>query len=539
MLLSAIIFLPLLGGLLLLALPNDKSTRVMAMVFAVLEFGLSLSLLQNFDGASHQLQMVEQYSWIPAFGIKYFVGIDGISLWLVLLTTFLTPITILGSWKAINQKVKSFHVCILLLETAMLGTFLAMDAILFYFFWELMLIPMYLLIGVWGGERRIYAAVKFFIYTMVGSVFMLLAIIALMYFAKEQTGVLSSNILDFYKLKIPYTSSFFCPQTLMFFAFALAFAIKVPIFPLHTWLPDAHVQAPTPGSVILAGVLLKMGTYGFLRLAIPLFPEASQHYAWLFIGVAVFGIIYGALVAMIQPDMKKLVAYSSVSHLGYVILGLFTFNIQGVTGGLYQMLNHGVSTGGLFLLVGMIYERTHSREISKYGGLAKVLPVFAIAFFLMTISSIAVPGTNGFIGEFLILLGTFEKNKIVAAIAVTGVVWGAVYMLWLYKRIFFGKAGELVPELEDAGGHGHDHGAPAHHEHSSHDKKHAHPLFDLSAREVCVIVPLVVFVFWMGLFPNQFLDKSKASLDYFVENHAHYELSIKSPDLKLYPVARK
>jgi NADH-quinone oxidoreductase subunit M len=542
MLLSAVIFLPLLGALFLLVLPNDKSVRITAMALATVEFILSLMILQNFDGASHQLQMVEQYSWIPSFGIKYFIGIDGISLWLVLLTTFLTPITILGSWKAISQKVKSFHICMLLLETAMLGTFLAMDAILFYFFWELMLIPMYLLIGVWGGERRIYAAVKFFIYTMVGSVFMLLAIIALMFYAKEQTGVLSSSILDFYKLKIPFSAdSFFNPQTLMFFAFALAFAIKVPMFPLHTWLPDAHVQAPTPGSVILAGVLLKMGTYGFLRLAIPLFPEASQHYAWLFIGLAVFGIVYGALVAMVQPDMKKLVAYSSVSHLGYVILGLFTFNIQGVTGGLYQMLNHGVSTGGLFLLVGMIYERTHSREISKYGGLAKVLPVFAIAFFLMTISSIAVPGTNGFIGEFLILLGTFQKNKIVAAIAVTGVVWGAVYMLWLYKRIFFGKAGELVPEIADdshGDAYGVAHGAKSGHD-QHHDKKHAHPLFDLSFREVAVIVPLVVFVFWMGLFPNQFLNKSKASLDYFVENRAHYSLSIRAPDSKPYPVARK
>jgi len=518
MLLTAVTFLPLLGAFVVLLFPSNKSVRFGALVISLVEFLLSLFILQTFDGASHQLQMVESYSWIPAYGVKYFLGIDGISLWLVLLTTFLTPITILASWNSIDKKVKSFHFCMLALETAMLGTFLAMDAVLFYFFWEMMLIPMYLLVGIWGGEKRIYAAIKFFIYTMVGSVFMLLAIIALIYYTKDQTGVLTSNILEFYKLKIPFTDSFFCPQTLMFFAFALAFAIKVPMFPLHTWLPDAHVQAPTPGSVILAGIMLKMGTYGFLRFAIPLFPDAASHYAWLFIGLAVFGIVYGALVAMVQPDIKKLVAYSSVSHLGYVILGLFTFNIQGVSGGLYQMLNHGVSTGGLFLLVGMIYERTHSREISKYGGLAKALPLFAIMFFVITISSIAVPGTNGFIGEFLILLGTFEMNKIAALIAVTGVVWGAVYMLWLYKRVFFGKPGELI----SAGDHG-------------------HPLKDLSFREIAVLVPLVIFVFWMGLFPNQFLNKTKASLDYFVENRTHYVLTVQSVPAveKLSPVARK
>jgi len=541
MLLSAVTFFPLLGALLLLIPTSNKAIRLGALIFATAEFILSLIILQNFDGASHQLQMAENYSWVPSYGINYFIGIDGISLWLVLLTTFLTPITILASWNSIDQKVKSFHICMLILETAMLGTFLAMDAVLFYFFWELMLIPMYLLVGVWGGERRIYAAVKFFIYTMVGSVFMLLAIIALMYYAKTQTGVLTSNILEFYKLQIPFTNGvFFCPQTLMFFAFALAFAIKVPMFPLHTWLPDAHVQAPTPGSVILAGIMLKMGTYGFLRFAIPLFPDASTEYAWLFIALALFGIVYGALVAMVQPDMKKLVAYSSVSHLGYVILGLFTLNIQGVSGGLYQMLNHGVSTGGLFLLVGMIYERTHSREISKYGGLAKALPIFAVAFFIITLSSIAVPGTNGFIGEFLILLGTFEANKVAAAIAVTGVVWGAVYMLWLYKRVFFGNTGELVSEVADDHGHGHGHDDHSHkpattHTHSSHG---VHALFDLSLREIAVIVPLIIFVFWMGLFPNQFLNKSKASIDFFVENHGHYTLSVQSGE-KTSPVASK
>jgi NADH-quinone oxidoreductase subunit M len=518
MLLSLVTFLPLVVGCLLFLVPNDKASRFVALIAAVAEFVISLLILQQFDGVSAQMQLVEKQSWISAFGINYFIGIDGISLWLVLLTTFLTPITILASWKSIDSKIKSFHACMLILETAMIGAFVSLDAILFYMFWELMLIPMYLLVGVWGGERRIYAAVKFFIYTMVGSVFMLVAIIALMYYTKDQTGMISASLLDFYKLKLPFSAdNFFNPQTLMFFAFALAFAIKVPMFPLHTWLPDAHVQAPTPGSVILAGVLLKMGTYGFLRFAMPLFPDAMTQYAWLFVGLAVFGIVYGALVAMVQPDMKKLVAYSSVSHLGYVVLGLFAFNHEGVTGGLYQMLNHGVSTGGLFLLVGMIYERTHSREISKYGGLAKVLPLYAIVFFIITLSSIAVPGTNGFIGEFLILLGTFKMSKIAAVIAVTGVVWGAVYMLWLYKRIFFGPAGELVPEVADDHGHAQA-TTPGHH-----DK---HPLFDLDLREMAVMIPLLVLVFWMGLFPNHFLDKSKASVDFFVKNRGQYHLAV-------------
>jgi len=525
MLLTLITFLPLAAGLLVFLMPSKNIARTTALVFALIEFVVSLLILPNFDGTSHQLQLVEKIPWLPSFGVNYFLGIDGISLWLVLLTTFLTPLTLLGSWRGIDEKVKSYHACMLFLETAMLGTFLAMDGVLFYFFWELMLIPMYLLIGVWGGERRIYAAVKFFIYTMVGSVFMLIAIIALMYYTKEQTGAISASLLDFYRLKIPFnTSPLASPQTVMFFAFALAFAIKVPMFPLHTWLPDAHVQAPTPGSVILAGVLLKMGTYGFLRFAIPLFPDAAAQFAPLFIGLAIFGIIYGALVAMVQPDMKKLVAYSSVSHLGYVVLGLFTFTAFGVSGGLYQMLNHGVSTGGLFLLVGMIYERTHSREISKYGGLAKALPLYAVFFFLITISSIAVPGTNGFIGEFLVLLGTYQVNRWAAVLAVTGVVWGAAYMLWMYKRIFFGKAGELVPELAGGNGHGHAQAQDHHEEKPRHDK---HPLLDMSIREVFVMVPLVVLVFWMGFFPNQFLGKAKASIDFFVENKTHYYLSIK------------
>jgi NADH-quinone oxidoreductase subunit M len=388
------------------------------------------------------------------------------------------------------------------LQTAMIGTFLAVDAVLFYLFWELSLVPMYFIVGIWGGNRRIYAALKLFIYTMLGSVLMLIAIIYMMFLTQEATGHMSASLLDFYHLKIPFVGGqFFSLQTLLFFAFALAFAIKVPVWPLHTWLPDAHVEAPTPGSVILAGVMLKMGTYGFLRWTIPLFPEAAENYAWLFMLVGVIGVVYGALVAMVQPDIKKLVAYSSVSHMGYVLIGLFAFNEFGVTGGLYQMLNHGISTGALFLLVGMIYERTHSREISKYGGLAGVLPIFTIFFFIITLSSIAVPMTNGFVGEFLILLGTFKADPIFAYIAVTGVVLGAVYMLWMFKRVFFGEKGELV-------------------------KDEHHPLHDLSNREIAVLAPLILMVFWMGLFPSNFLFFSKTSIDHFVTNRSHYSLSI-------------
>lgn len=498
--LTTIIFLPTALALLLLMLKGDRAIRMFALIGSLAVFFLSLGILGKFDASTHAIQMHDFGTWLPQFGINYYVGIDGISLWLVILTTFLTPITILGSWKTIDKKVKTFHASLLVLETAMLGTFLALDAVLFYMFWELMLIPMYLIIGVWGGEKRIYAAVKFFIYTMVGSVFMLVAIIALMYMTYDQLGQVSASILDFYKLTIPFSAeTYLNPQTLMFLAFSLAFAIKVPMFPVHTWLPDAHVQAPTPGSVILAGVLLKMGTYGFVRFSLPLFPDAVVQFTPLFIGLAVFGIVYGALVAMIQPDIKKLVAYSSVSHLGYVVLGLFVLNSEGVTGGMYQMLNHGVSTGGLFLLVGMIYERTHSREIAKYGGLATMMPIFAVMFFLMTISSIAVPGTNGFVGEFLILLGTYQYSTVLAVIAVSGVIWGAAYMLWMYKRVFFGGPGELLKKV----------------------------IPDLNLREISVLVPLVVLIFWMGIFPEQFLGKMRASVDYLVNNRAEYRLDIK------------
>lgn len=508
MLLSAITFLPLFFAVILVIWPNVRTIKHLALGFSIIEFILSLGLLFRFDTSTAQLQMVEKYQWIERFGINYFFGIDGISLWLVLLTTFLTPIVLLGAWNSIDKKVKGFLISIFVLQTAMIGTFLAMDAIFFYAFWELSLVPMYFLIGIWGGQRRIYATIKFFIYTMFGSVLMLVAIIYLMFLTQENLGTMSASLLDFYKLNIPFIGGqFFSLQTLLFFAFALAFAIKVPVFPFHTWLPDAHVEAPTPGSVILAGVMLKMGTYGFIRWTIPLFPEASEYWGWLFMLVGVIGIIYGALVAMVQPDIKKLVAYSSVSHMGYVLLGMFAFNSYGLNGSLYQMLNHGISTGALFLLVGMIYERTHSREISKYGGLAAVLPIFTILFFITTLSSIAVPLTNGFIGEFLILLGTFSANKVFAYFAVSGVVLGAVYMLWMFKRVFFGEKGELV-------------------------KDEHHPLHDLSLREILVMLPLIIMIFWMGIFPNQFLDYSKSSIDHLINNRMNYELMSVNGEVK-------
>lgn len=508
--LSAITFLPLAFAALVVCVPKSW-VRQISFVLALFEFGLSLSIFSLFDKATPHLQLTERLPWIPEFGISYFLGIDGLSLWLVILTTFLMPVVVLGSWNSINKSIKGFHVALFILQTAMLGSFLAIDAVLFYVFFELSLVPMYFMVGIWGGTRRIYATVKFFIFTMVGSLLMLLAIIYLMYTFAERNGELTSNLLSLYTLKLPFVAGdVLNPQTLLFFAFSLAFAIKVPMFPFHTWLPDAHVEAPTPGSVILAGVMLKMGSYGFLRFVIPLFPEAAEHYAWIFLFLGVIGIIYGALVAMVQPDIKKLVAYSSVSHMGYVMIGLFALNTYGVTGSLFQMLNHGVSTGALFLLVGMIYERTHSREIEKYGGLAKALPIFTIIFFIVTMSSIAVPMTNGFIGEFLILLGTFAVSKGFAIAAVTGVVFGAVYMLWMFKRVFFGEKGELVKDAH-------------------------HPLHDLSLREVCVMAPLLVLIFWMGLFPNHFLDWSKTSIDYFVQNKDVYEIGIAQSPKSILP----
>ena len=501
MLLSLLIFLPLVFALIVFVVPRGQLVKPLTLLFTIFEFILSLSLFLQFNPASAALQLVERHSWIPSVGIQYFIGIDGISFWLILLTTFLTPIALLGAWTSIDKKIKAFCISLLVLETTMLGTFLSMNAVLFYTFFEGSLIPMYFMIGVWGGTRRLYATVKFFIFTMAGSIFMLLGIIALMYMTTTLPGgQMSANITDFYSLRIPFVGGeFFSTQTLLFFAFAFAFAIKVPVFPFHTWLPDAHVEAPTPGSVILAGVLLKMGTYGFLRFAIPIFPEAAEQWSWIFMLIGAFGIIYGALVAMVQTDMKKLVAYSSVSHMGYVMIGMFAMNVFGVTGALYQMLNHGVSTGALFLLVGMIYEKTHSREIKDYGGLASAAPLFTIAFVVVTLSSIAVPLTNGFIGEFLILLGTFMANKVFAVVSISGVVLGAVYMLWMVKRIFFGEEKGVVLQYKNKG-------------------------LDLNRREVFLLIQIIILIFWMGLLQNQYLHWSKASIDHLIQNRTNYQL---------------
>lgn len=499
MLLSALIFLPILFALVVLVTP-DRWVRITALILSGLHFVFSLFLLLGFDTSSAQLQFVENYPWFKTIGVSYFVGVDGISIWLVMLSTLLTPITILGSWTSIDKKIKSFHACLFFLTSTMVGTFVAMDAILFYAFFEASLIPMYFMVGIWGGARRLYATVKFFIYTMCGSLFMLVGIIALMFMVEASLGQMSASLLDFYKLDVPfYGGELFNAQTLLFFAFSFAFAIKVPMFPFHTWLPDAHVEAPTPGSVILAGVMLKMGTYGFVRFCLPMFPHAFEEWAWVFLFLAVVGIIYGAMVAMVQPDIKKLVAYSSVSHMGYVILGIFAANYQGVTGGLYQMLNHGVSTGALFLLVGMIYERTHTRNIVDYGGLAKLAPWYTIVFLIITFSSIAVPMTNGFIGEFLILLGAYLSHKAFAIPAVLGVVLGAAYMLWMVKKVFFGETSTML-------------------------KEHSHGL-EINGREAFVLAPLVILVFWMGLYPQFFLNYSKASIDHLVKNKYNYELA--------------
>jgi NADH-quinone oxidoreductase subunit M len=502
MFLTQLIFLPLVFAIVISFVDGHKLAKQLTLAFTVIQFLFSLKLFYLFDANSAALQLVEKHNWISSIGVQYFVAVDGISFWLILLTTLITPLALLGAWESVDKKEKAFCISILVLETTMLGTFLSLNAILFYCFFEASLIPMYFIIGVWGGARRLYATMKFFIYTMAGSIFMLLGIVALMFMTTSLPGGhMSANITDFYQLKIPFVAGeFFNTQSLLFFSFALAFAIKVPVFPFHTWLPDAHVEAPTAGSVILAAVLLKMGTYGFLRFVIPIFPEATEQWSWIFMLIGAFGIIYGALVAMVQPDIKKLVAYSSVSHMGYIMIGMFAFNIQGVTGALYQMLNHGVSTGALFLLVGMIYERTHTREIKDYGGLASAAPIFTIFFIIVTVSSIAAPLTNGFIGEFLILLGTFLKDKYIATVSVAGVVLGAAYMLWMVKRVFFGEEAGVVLKYKDHG-------------------------LDLKPREIFVLTPLVILIFWMGLLPNHFFKWSEASITNLIESKGNYVLN--------------
>ena len=494
-LLTLIITVPLIGGLLVLFVPNRdeqgaRTIQRIGLVVSLVTFALTLLLWARFNGASAEFQFVEHVPWIPAFGIDYNVGVDGISLWLVVLTGFLTPISLLSSWESIEKKTKEFTFFVLALEAFMLGVFVALDLFLFYVFWDAMLIPMYFLIGVWGYDRRIYAAIKFMLYTMAGSVLMLVAILGLAYLHSEATGSYSFDYVRLLSLQIaPATQYWF------FLAFAVAFAIKVPLFPFHTWLPDAHVEAPTAGSVILAGVLLKMGTYGLIRFAFPLFPEAATFFAPYIAVLAIVGIVYGALVAMVQPDMKKLVAYSSVSHLGFVVLGICALNANGLQGAVYQMVAHGVSTGGLFLVVGMLSDRRHTRLIAEYGGLKGVMPRLTAVFLIITLSSIGLPSLNGFIGEFLVLLGAFRWEPRYAVFAATGVILSAVYMLWMVQRVYYGEV--------------------------TNEKNRGLP--DLSVREWLVIGPVVAMAFFMGLAPNVFLLPTAASVDRVVERVAPIE----------------
>jgi NADH-quinone oxidoreductase subunit M len=479
---------PLAGSLCMLFVGNadgrrDGMIRWLALGVSLATFAVTLGLWVGFDAASAEFQFVERYPWIPQFGIDYFVGVDGISLLLVVLTGFLTPVALLSSWGSIDRKVKEFSIFMLALEAAMIGVFISLDLFLFYVFWDAMLVPMYFLIGIWGYDRRVYAAVKFMLYTMAGSVLMLIAILGLAYLHSVATGSYSFDLLELYNLDI-------APQAQMWFflAFTVAFAIKVPLFPFHTWLPDAHVQAPTAGSVILAGVLLKMGTYGLLRFSFPLFPQAAAYFApWLAL-LAVIGIIYGALVAMVQPDMKKLVAYSSVSHLGFVVLGICAMNTQGMQGAVYQMLAHGISTGGLFLMVGMLSERRHTRLIAEFGGLKAVMPRFTAAFLIITLASIGLPGLSGFVGEFLIMLGAFRWAPGFVVVAGLGVILSAVYMLWMFQRVFYGPV--------------------------THEENAALP--DLQPREWAGVLPLCAMALVMGIFPALFLKPMEASVNALV-----------------------
>jgi NADH-quinone oxidoreductase subunit M len=483
-LLSTIIFLPALGAVLAFLITSEELVKRMALLTSALSFLMSLLPFFMFDSSTAAMQFFEHYDWIPSVGISYEVGLDGISLLLIVLTTFLVPLTLLASWDSIQARTREFVICMLFLETGMIGVFAAVDLFLFYVFWEATLIPMYFLIGVWGGARRIYAAIKFILYTMAGSLLMLVAILALYFLHYQATGEPTFNLLQLLQLELPLST-----QRWLFLAFFLAFAIKVPLFPFHTWLPDAHVEAPTPGSVLLAAILLKMGAYGFVRFCLPLFPEASIDATGIIALLAVVGIIYGALMALVQVDIKKLVAYSSVSHLGFVMLGIFAMNSQGLDGAVLQMVNHGLSTGGLFLLVGMLYDRRHTRLIADFGGIAKVMPIFAAFFLVVSLSSIGLPGLNGFVGEFLTLLGAFQALPTFAVIAALGVILAAVYMLWMYQRVMFGEL--------------------------THDDNRR--LLDLKAREIMVLLPIVLVIVWIGVYPQPFLTRMEASTRAIVE----------------------
>ncbi len=487
--LTLVTFFPLLGAVVILFLKAEQknAARWVALVSSTITFGISIAMLAQFNSSNPGLQMVINLPWIQVAGwnIAFHMGVDGLSILLVLLTTFLTPISILSTWTAVEERVKDFMVFFLLLEVGMVGVFLAQDLFLFYVFWEFTLVPMYFLIGVWGGPRRMYAAVKFFLYTMAGSILMLLAILWL----GIQGGSFSVPEL-IARGGIPANI-----QIWLFLAFAAAFAIKVPMWPLHSWLPDAHVEAPTAGSVILAGVLLKMGTYGFLRFNLPLFPAAAVQLASWMALLAVIGILYGAAVSYAQQDVKKLVAYSSVSHLGFVMLGLFALNPQGIQGGILQMINHGLSTGALFIIVGMIYERRHTRDIDAFGGLWKVMPIYGAMTLVVTLSSMGLPGLNGFVGEFTILLGAWDAGQsgslnsvLYAGLAAAGVILAAVYMLFMFQKMFLGPL----------------------------DKDENRSLKDLNWREIATLVPLLVFIFWIGLYPKPFFGLMAPAVDNLV-----------------------
>jgi NADH-quinone oxidoreductase subunit M len=485
-LLTYLLFIPVAGAIILLFFNKEKESAIrwFGLIVSTIAFLISLVIYFNFDLTKSGFQFIHQFRWIEKLNISYKVGIDGLALLLLLLTTFLTPLTLLSSWSGIKKRVKEFTFFMLMLEAGMLGVFISIDLFLFYIFWEAMLIPMYFIIGIWGGDERIYASVKFFLYTMFGSLLMLVAIIWLAVYASAPLGHFTTDLTELYSVGPTIKENI---QNWMFVAFAFSFAIKVPLFPLHTWLPDAHVQAPTAGSVILAGVLLKMGTYGLLRFCLPLFPRAAVNFAPYISILAIIGIIYGALVAMVQKDMKKLVAYSSVAHLGFVVLGIFAMTQEAVQGAVIQMVNHGLSTGALFLLVGVIYERTHTREISQYGGIAKIVPIYAFALLFASLSSIGLPGLNGFVGEFLILLGTFKSPVLgswwFAVFAASGVIFAAVYLLWMYQRVAFGEVKN--PKMNS--------------------------LTDMNKREMLVLIPIFIFIVWIGIYPSTFLKVSEKS----------------------------
>ena len=512
MILTLITFLPLCGALLCMLLPREEEglLRGTAFVTALATFVASLFLLSGFN--PHGWSFVVDVPWVAALGIHYHLGVDGISLWLVLLTTFLVPIVLLGSWHSINKKVREFMVTVLILETGMIGTFLALDLFMFYVFWEVMLIPMYFIIGIWGGDRRLYASIKFVLFTMVGSLLMVVAIIYLYVRHHELAHTWSFDYQELSRLVLSPHEQLFC-----FAAFALAFCIKIPLFPLHTWLPDAHTEAPTGGSVLLASVMLKFGTYGLLRFAIPYFPDAMAELAPLLSVLAVIGIIYGSLVAFAQKDMKKMIAYSSVAHLGFVVLGLMMWNVKAIDGAIYVMLAHGISTGGLFLCIGVLYERRHTRRIDEYGGIAAVMPRFAGVFLIITLASIGLPALCGFVGEFLVLTGTFgayatwaglphffAHPKVLALFATSGVILSAVYMLFLYQRLMYGPI--------------------------THARNRELP--DLSRREVMVFVPIVIMAFWLGVYPSTFLRTIDPAVDRTVAAFKiKYQAGVQATDL--------